>query len=235
MVLIDLKTKPCPFCAEIIQAAAVKCRYCGEFLNTAKARALQENQDGQSRKENINESQKIDNILFAGRPSFFALTSAFIKAGIVFAILALVIKFPIEEAINGNLGIKIEPNIMVKIGFYRIMSARALIGIIALGLFIKAINLKMIYYEVSSDRIEWSRGMLDRKVDNIDMFRVVDLKLRRNIIDCILGVGKVVLITSDKTDPKFTFEKIRYSRQLYDIIKKASLDADRKTGVVHLE
>jgi hypothetical protein len=235
MVLIDLKTKPCPFCAETIQAAAVKCRYCGEFLNTAKARALQENQEAQSQEDTTEETKPKDDILFAARPSFFALSSTYIKTGIIFAILYLIIKFPIEETINGNLGIKIEPDIMVKIGFYRIMSGWALIGIIALGLFIKTLNLKMIYYEVTPDRIEWSRGMLDRKVDNIDMFRVVDLKLRRNIIDCILGVGKVVLITNDKSDPGFAFEKIRHSRQLYDIIKKASLDADRRTGVVHLE
>jgi hypothetical protein len=43
------------------------------------------------------------------------------------------------------------------------------------------------------------------------------------------------LVTTDKSDPEFVFEKMRYSRDLYDIIKKASLEADRKTGVVHLE
>ncbi|MHC4542783.1 MAG: PH domain-containing protein [Planctomycetota bacterium] len=88
---------------------------------------------------------------------------------------------------------------------------------------------------MNADRIEWSRGILDRRVDNIDMFRVIDLKMRRSLLDCIFGVGTVALVTTDKSDPEFVFEKMRYSRDLYDIIKKASLEADRKTGVVHLE
>lgn len=118
---------------------------------------------------------------------------------------------------------------------YRIVAGLGLVILVMLILLMKVVKLKMTHYEVSAERIEWSRGILDRKVDNLDMFRVIDLKLRRSLLDCIVGVGTVALITTDKTDPEFTFEKIRNSRRLYDIIKKASLEADRRTGVVHLE
>jgi membrane protein YdbS with pleckstrin-like domain len=118
---------------------------------------------------------------------------------------------------------------------YRIAVGLGLVILVTLILLMKMVKLKMTRYEVSAERIEWSRGILDRKVDNLDMFRVIDLRLRRSLLDCIVGVGTVALITTDKTDPEFTFEKMRNSRRLYDIIKKASLDADRRNSVVHLE
>jgi hypothetical protein len=67
------------------------------------------------------------------------------------------------------------------------------------------------------------------------MFRIIDLKLRMTAFDSMVGIGTVVLITTDKTDPEFVFEKVRNPRQLYDAIKKAALDADRRGSVVHLE
>ena len=237
MVHVDLQTKPCIFCAETIQAAAVKCRFCGEFLNSEKAKALQAEAQAQADPdaEPAEEQEDDDGVLFAGRPSLLGLIWELVKGLLVLALACSVIRLPLEEWANEPLQLKLTINQLFAAAHYRVLAGYAIAGLVVLGLLIKVLKLKMIYYEVSSDRIEWSRGILDRRVDNIDMFRVVDLKMRRNLFDCIFGVGTVALITTDKTDPEFVFEKIRDSRYLYDIIKKASLEADRKTGVVHLE
>ncbi len=45
------QTKKCPFCAEQIQAEAIKCRYCGEFLRDMPARAPHETPGGVTTKK----------------------------------------------------------------------------------------------------------------------------------------------------------------------------------------
>jgi uncharacterized membrane protein YdbT with pleckstrin-like domain len=173
--------------------------------------------------------------MFAGRPSLFGLIPALIKGLIMLVLLWLFIKFPVENMVNNRFGLSYSEELSISIGRYREIVGWALGGVVIFGILFKAFYLKMIYYEVSSDRIEWSRGIFDRRVDNLDMFRVIDLKLRRSIFDCMFGIGTVALMTTDKSDPEFVFEKIRHCRELYDIIKRASLEADRRTGVVHLE
>jgi len=116
-----------------------------------------------------------------------------------------------------------------------IYSALVLAGLVVLTLLFRTAKLKSTYYEVTADRIEWARGIFNRKVDNLDLFRVIDLQLRRTLLDGIFGVGTVTLFATDKTDPQFTFEKVRRPRKLYDILKKASLEADKQQDVIHLE
>jgi len=259
------QTKQCPFCAETIQARAIKCRFCGEFLNTNKAKSLEA--DSTPNSAPAKEQQKAENVLFSARPSLWAMTPAAIKGLIFLALAGFLMVYPLEELSifqkteNPTLpayDVPTEPAPESEVAEnpaeveetsrftltdqqvllfrkYRFVAGLGLAILVMLILLIKMVKLKMTRYEVSTERIEYSRGILDRRVDNLDMFRVIDLKLRRSLLDCIVGVGTVGLITTDKTDPEFTFEKIRNSRRLYDIIKNASLDADRRSGVVHLE
>lgn len=235
MAVVDLQTKQCLFCAETIQAQAVKCRFCGEFLNSKKARNLEKKLESNSATSEDEGEETDDTILFAGKPSLLGMAPAVVKGMFFLAAAYLLIRLPLEIMADELLGLNLTDNQVLAFGQYRAIAGFGLATIVLLVLLIKIIKLKMIYYEVSAERIEWERGIFDRKVDNLDMFRVIDLKMRRSIIDVILGIGTVALMTTDKTDPEFVFEKVRNCRLLYDVIKKASLDADRRTGVIHLE
>jgi membrane protein YdbS with pleckstrin-like domain len=227
MEVLTSDTKQCPFCGEAIRTQAIKCRFCAEFLNTDEAKALEA--------ESQSSRDKSESILFAARPSLWALAPAVMKGLLVSVLAALMLYLPLENTVIRLLKLELTDSQAKMIAEYRFIAGVGLIVLVVLILLIKVLKIKMTRYVVSPDRIEWSRGIFDRKVDNLDMFRVIDLKMRRSLLDCVVGVGTVGLITTDKTDPEFYFEKIHHSRKLYDIIKKASLDADKRSSVVHIE
>jgi membrane protein YdbS with pleckstrin-like domain len=227
MKVLAPETKQCPFCGEMIRIHAIKCRFCAEFLDTDEANALKANFKSNARQPEI--------VLFAARPSLWAIAPAVIKALFFVALAVLLLEFPLERTLINALNLRLTLGQTEMVAEYRIIAGVGLIILVSLILLLKVFRLKMTHYTISPDRIEWSRGILDRKVDNLDMFRVIDLNMRRTIFDCIVGVGTVGLITTDKTDPEFRFQKIRDSRKLYDIIKRASLEADKRSSVVHLE
>ncbi len=231
------KLKKCIFCAEIIQADAFKCRFCGEFLNTDKARELE--RLAKQKTEQGGPMPDENGILFAGRPSLFGLVGVGIKSVIILAVVILLWKFPVEDYVVPLLESIFKFHLSdvqyLTVTDYKKGVCLGAIILIVSWLVYRILKLKMTFYEVTTDRIEYNRGVLDRKVDNLDMFRVIDLKLRRSLLDCVFGIGEVTLTTTDKSDSTFKFEKMRQSRKLYDVIKKASLEADRKQQVIHVE
>ncbi len=238
------RTKACPFCAETIRYEAVKCRFCGEFLHGDRQETATKfgpaPSGPEANPEKTNQgAEEEDDILWYGRPSLFALMGTYVKMGIFIALCWAVHRYRVTAVVpwlsTYATNIKVSPERLAQVESWLDLGALGLIAAAALALIWKMIALKSIYYEVTPDRIEWSRGIFDRKMDNLDMFRVIDLKLRRSLVECLLGIGTVQLTTKDDSDPRFNFLKVHDCRYLYDVIKQAGLEADKKRGVIHLE
>lgn len=226
---VPSQTKKCPFCAEIIQSEAIKCRYCSEFLTASRS-----NGSGPMARD-TSTPEKPDRLLFKARPSTWAIVSSFVRAAVTFSIAAFLILYPIADILARLPKLNLTEAEMVMIIDDANIIGIGLAILAFLALILQIITLKSIRYKVSLDHIEYSRGIFSRKIDNIDMFRVIDLKLNRSMLDCLVGIGTVTIFTKDETDPVFTFKKIRYPKVLYDILKKASLQADRRQGVIHID
>jgi membrane protein YdbS with pleckstrin-like domain len=224
------KTKECPFCAETIQARAIKCRFCGEFLNTDFARAAQAGLEPLANPPGTQRTTA-GGVLFRGSPSLWGMAGSLVCGSAFLACAVFLFVYPVEELSWFEFAISEVP----AFASYRETAAIVLAALVVLRLLIKIMKLKTIRYEVTADRIEWSRGILSRKVDNLDMFRIIDMYMRRTLFDYIFGVGTITLITTDKTSPNFIFHKVRRPCQLYDTLKKASLEADKRGSVVHVE
>lgn len=69
--------------------------------------------------------------------------------------------------------------------------------------------LSLTRYSLSEDRLFLTCGLLNLKDEEVLLYRVTDIALKRNLIQRLFGVGTVTVVSSDKTMPKLDLENVK--------------------------
>jgi uncharacterized membrane protein YdbT with pleckstrin-like domain len=75
-------------------------------------------------------------------------------------------------------------------------------------------------YEVTSERLRLYRGVLNQRIDELELYRVKDSVIERPFWLRLFGLSTIVLDTSDRSHPVVEIEAIRNGPDLRDRLRK---------------
>jgi len=69
-------------------------------------------------------------------------------------------------------------------------------------------------YSIDNNRLYVKRGLLNSTMDELLLYRVLDVKLTRSLGQKIFGVGSILLSTADQSNPNLLIKNIKQSDKI---------------------
>ena len=104
-------------------------------------------------------------------------------------------------------------------------------GLAAIYFWIRA---RSTHYKLTTRRVVVESGIFSKRLEQVDLYRVVDYVVERPFSRRLLGTGNLVLETTDRTSKELRVEGIRADvRELYEKLRDAT-EADKRARKVRV-
>jgi uncharacterized membrane protein YdbT with pleckstrin-like domain len=90
-------------------------------------------------------------------------------------------------------------------------------------------------YELTSERLKLRRGVLNKHLDEVELYRVRDYQFEQPFFLRLFGLGNILLQTSDRSHPSLRLRAVRGGEQIYERIRAAVEDCRTRKGVRELD
>lgn len=77
-------------------------------------------------------------------------------------------------------------------------------------------------YEATNERLKIEYGILNRRTEEIELFRVQDMSVERSVFDRMFGVGNIVIVSGDATGSTTVLYDIADAENVKDMIRNAA-------------
>jgi uncharacterized membrane protein YdbT with pleckstrin-like domain len=108
------------------------------------------------------------------------------------------------------------------------------LAVITVGLaaIVFALRARSVRYRITTQRIIVERGLLSKRMDQIDLYRINDYVVERPLLQRIVGTGNLTLETMDKTNRELSLDGLSTDvMSLYEMLRRATEDEKRRRGV----
>ena len=90
-------------------------------------------------------------------------------------------------------------------------------------------------YHLSQEKLVVESGFFRHRVDEIRLYRIKDVLLKRNLRERILGLGTIFVASSDHTMGDFEIQRVRNSRVVAESLSDLVEESRRRNRVVARE
>lgn len=86
-------------------------------------------------------------------------------------------------------------------------------------------------YELTTQRLRIFRGVFARDLEEIDLVRVRDTKVKQHLGERMAGVGDVTVFSTDKNNPEIVLNNVKNPVEVRETIRKAYLAEQDRRGL----
>jgi uncharacterized membrane protein YdbT with pleckstrin-like domain len=93
---------------------------------------------------------------------------------------------------------------------------------------------RAVRYTLTAQRLEIERGVLSKRYESIELWRVRDVVLEQDVLERLRGVGRITVYSTDHVEPILQVGPVAQSKELFEMLRDAITAARKDARAVPL-